>query len=338
MPEEKFDLKYLAKYPFVSQARDYVSSLSLNLAELLEHPVYGGCFDQGKKRLNTALNFKLPAEIPDNSLAQEIDILGFAVARLIANLTNKKDIIGAFAQAEAGRAYGFIEAENEDSTKQLKDDLKLEIKDNLMDYIHYIKLIPRLVREDSKWKLVNKSVSSGKVKIEASEERILLRELIYKKLLDPVPTKGLPPKMVKEAKKISGLAIRRTRIETSGILDKEALPPCIIHILGLLESGSVSHNTMFILGTFLLNLGLTEEQILSVFAGMPTFDPEKTRYQLAFLSGERGGTEYTCPGCASIKSYGLCVTDCVGIKHPLQLYRRNLSEKKFRKKDDTPQK
>jgi DNA primase large subunit len=101
-------------------------------------------------------------------------------------------------------------------------------------------------------------------------------------------------------------------------------------ITGAMESGIASHAGMFILATFLANLGLTRDGILSVYSRSPKYDEEKTLYQLGFITGERGGTEYTCPTCATIKSQGLCRADCP-VKHPLQYYRRHAKKQPRRK-------
>jgi DNA primase large subunit len=104
------------------------------------------------------------------------------------------------------------------------------------------------------------------------------------------------------------------------------MPPCMKGLVAAMEGGVASHNAMFILATFLANLGLSTDDLVKVFAKSPKFDEEKTRYQLGFLTGESGGTEYTCPTCATIKSHGLCKAECQ-VKHPLQHYRRNAKRK-----------
>jgi len=105
-------------------------------------------------------------------------------------------------------------------------------------------------------------------------------------------------------------------------IDDKATPKCISHIMSLVNRNEANHNARFILATFLIGIGLKEEEILKVFSKSPKYDENKTRYQVEFLTGKKGTTKYTCPGCETIKSYGLCKADC-RVKHPQQYYRRN---------------
>jgi DNA primase large subunit len=89
-----------------------------------------------------------------------------------------------------------------------------------------------------------------------------------------------------------------------------------------LENGTISHNERFIIATFYIGAGLNIDGLLKVFSRFPNYNEEKTRYQLEFLTGEKGATKYNCPSCAKIKSYGLCKAECE-VKHPLSYYLKN---------------
>ncbi len=114
-------------------------------------------------------------------------------------------------------------------------------------------------------------------------------------------------------------------------LDTDALPPCMKAMISAMEMGHASHQSMFMLATFLSNLGLTEQQILGVYSKSPKFDAEKASYQLKYITGEVRGTEYICPACPTIKSQGLCTSQC-DVKHPLQYYRRRAKKVNKKKK------
>ena len=45
------DMETLAKYPFLKAAREYVSSLKLNLSEIQKHPLYSASIDLGRERV-----------------------------------------------------------------------------------------------------------------------------------------------------------------------------------------------------------------------------------------------------------------------------------------------
>jgi len=60
--------------------------------------------------------------------------------------------------------------------------------------------------------------------------------------------------------------------------------------------------------------------IIRIFGGSPDFDEARTRYQVEHISG----SEYTAPGCDTMKTYGNCAGAdglCTRIKHPLNYYR-----------------
>ena len=73
-------------------------------------------------------------------------------------------------------------------------------------------------------------------------------------------------------------------------------------------------------------IGMDLHQIVEVYTRAPDFDIQKTMYQVEHISG-RGGTEYTPPGCATMKTYGLCVNpDAIcknkSVTHPLWYYKQ----------------
>ena len=144
---------------------------------------------------------------------------------------------------------------------------------------------------------------------------------VKNRVMEPLDASKIPSEIKKAALNLkTALAGERTSIKIEQ-LEEAALPPCIKGMVAAMEAGLASHNAMFILATFLANLGLTLDDIVSVFSKSPKFDEEKTRYQLGFISGARSGTEYTCPACVTIKSHGLCKAECK-VKHPLQYYRQ----------------
>jgi len=121
--------------------------------------------------------------------------------------------------------------------------------------------------------------------------------------------------------------------ETLRIMVEEAYPPCIRSLNeNLLSNHSISHLGRFTLTSFLLNIGLSVEDVVKLFTSATDFDEKLTRYQVEHIAGKRGsGTKYTSPNCETLKTHGLCPGMdelCRMVKHPLTYYRRKLRQTK----------
>ena len=107
---EEFDLEKLARYPFLKDAKNYVASLNLTLAEIQKHPVYSASVDLGRQRVQDALNGRIKTDMKDK-ISQELGILSYAVARILVNLTGNRAVISRYASAEAENSYLFLRNE-----------------------------------------------------------------------------------------------------------------------------------------------------------------------------------------------------------------------------------
>ncbi len=318
----EFDLDLISKYPFLRKSKEYVASLNLSLSDMQKNPLYSASINLGKQRVLDALNGRINLDL-SSKISKELAILSYAVARILVNLTGNRMIMSKYAESEAGQAYKFLMDEKRGSVlDEIKEDLGLLVDDsNMIKFQDYLRLSSNISKYNQNWKLSNRILDSGFVKLNENDFPVLLKEAIRLRILEPVNLAGIPDNFKETAKWInSTVSGTGSEIEIEEV-DKNALPPCISAMLASLESGTTSHNSMFIIATFFTNLGLKVDNVVKIFSKSPKFSEEKTRYQLEFLSGEKGGTKYTCPTCAKIKSYGLCVAECE-VKHPLQFYRR----------------
>ncbi len=316
----EFDLERIAKYPFLKEAKDYVASLNLTLGEMQNHPVYSSAVDMGRQRIFDALNARIKTDLSDK-ISQELTILSYVMTRILVNLSSNRRLIFRYASAEAKNAYEFMKNEREDVLQRIKGEVNFKLDGNMMEFTYYLKLTKNLT--DPRWRLVNRVISSGKVEINKYEALELLREAIRLKIMEPIDVKNVPEDFRKIAKQLNTVIIGAPREIRVKEVNKGAIPPCISGMLTSLENGEVSHNAMFILGTFFIGLGLRVDDVVNIFSVSPKFNEEKSRYQIEFLAGEKSNTKYSCPTCAKIKSYGLCISEC-GVKHPLQYYRDNI--------------
>ena len=320
--EKTYDYAKLARYPFLKEAREYVSSININLADIQNHSLYSSAVDQAKQRIKDALSGKL-GPIPEDKLSQELSILSYAIARILVNCIGSRQTTYRYASAEAESAYSFLqkEADKKAVLEEIIGELSFKPANGRMHYTEYLRISANLARQDPRWKLVNKTMNAGYVSVDESETMLLLREAIRLKVMEPIDTKAIPETLKKAANEVAGLYIRKPEEVKIDQVNENALPPCIKSMLASLETDNISHNERFILATFFIGAGLNIDGLLKVFSRFPKYNEEKTKYQLEFLTGNKGATKYSCPSCAKIKSYGLCKAECE-INHPLSFRGR----------------
>jgi DNA primase large subunit len=202
-----------------------------------------------------------------------------------------------------------------------------------MPVINYVELVPHL--RDPRWRLVNRDVQQGSVSLNPQEIDELIRERIRIIIADRLPLRvpsGICERLAPIASEI--VALRQQQIlEQFGEIKEEAFPPCINALIRAVTEGTnLTHMGRFAITSFLHTIGMNVAQIADVFAQAPDFDPDMTMYQVEHISG-RGGTEYTPPSCATMRTFGLCAnrdSNCERINHPLSYYRLKKNVKKRR--------
>jgi len=314
----KMKLQTLARYPFLKEAKEHVAKLGLTMEELDKHPVYSAAISLGKQRILELLNNKFNPE-KDDKTSQEILMLSYPVARILISQLGNSIVAGRHANAEAEYMHEQLRKEGKNTVEKIKEDLGLKIDDKI-EVSEYLKLATSMAKKDTRWKLVNRTVEKGFVKLNQGEDLTLMKEAIRQKVLEPLKIKTTPKSMQKALNELKGEFTAKLEEAKVEFLEERALPKCMTHIISLLQAGMANHNSRFILATFLIGLGLKEDEIVKIFSKSQNFDEEKTRYQLQFLAGQKSNTKYTCPACITIKSYGLCKADCK-VKHPQQYYR-----------------
>jgi DNA primase large subunit len=321
--EKAYDLAKLARYPFLKEAREYVSSIRINISDIQDHPLYSDAIEDSKQRIKDRMSAK-PQVVPEEKLPRELSILSYAIARILVNHIGNRQLSYRYASAEAESAYSFLlrETSRKAVQEEVMKDLSFNPGGGKMHYTEYLRVSANLSKQEPKWKLVNKALEAGYISVDESETLMLLREVIRLKVLEPIDTKTIPDNLKKAANEIAGIYIRKPDDIKIDQVNENAVPPCLKSMMASLENGTISHNERFIIATFYIGAGLNIDGLLKVFSHFPNYNEEKTRYQLEFLNGEKGATKYNCPSCAKIKSFGLCKAEC-DVKHPLSYYLKN---------------
>ncbi len=249
-----------------------------------------------------------------------------------------------YALAEAKRASSLLKGEGKQTIMKIANHFKWKLRPiqpqpNLsnynfaLDFTDYIR--NAAIIQDKRWKLTNRLLSKGEVfltKVEISrllEEEV--RRYIEQKL--QVKVKSLPPSMMNRINRLKQLFYEKRGKTSWEEIPSEviivAYPPCIRRLHETISSGRhISHIGRFTLTTFLVNIGMTTENVIDLFRSLADFNERMTRYQVEHLAGLRGSRiKYIPPRCDTLRTHGVCPGMdgiCRGVRHPLAYYRRKL--------------
>jgi DNA primase large subunit len=334
------DEKDLARYPFLQEAQAKIAGSQLNQLELfLASGVGRRIIDRAADRIEAAITIppshlssyfrEFHARIP-NALES---LYTYGMARIIASCLNDRTVIERLIAFEARRSAFFLTNDDAEGNplqeealrEEVAAQLGLQLQGDSVPVPVYIEMVAGL-REPG-WRLVNREVQNGQVRVYASEIEDLLRERIRV----VIRTRGLP-KVPAEVCALLSPAIERLTatlqhqmLRDLGPIEESRYPPCIAALITALAAGTnLTHMGRFALTAFLHTIGLSTTQIVEVFQRSPDFDVERSLYQVEHISG-RSGTEYTPPSCATMETNGLCIGRdglCDRIGGPLGYYRK----------------
>jgi len=320
------ELEIMARYPFLSSAREWVKEEGVGVKEILFDEIYERARGRGMERVLQAVEKGIIRDIP---LLSETDfmmeIFSYPVARMIVVASGSDYVLRRYSLAEAKRAYENLKNESIQFLEKMATEFNIKIDGDRMYFVDYLKYAPTW---DMKWKLVNRELMKGKVILEKHEIARLLQEAIRKRIYGELSYMYPPPEIKKVfndvIEKIRSSISFKEREEKLEDADARFFPPCIKNLVSAIRSGiNVPHVGRFTLVTFLNVVGMGTEEILKIFSSSPDFNKEKTRYQIEHITGKISGTNYTPPKCDTIRTWGLCFPDalCRRVKHPLSYYR-----------------
>jgi len=341
----KFTKNDLAKYPFLKEAAEYVKTLDLKIEDL-ESPEFSQILERAKERVEEAILYAIVSRKLQN---EEIEILSFPTAIMLAAATENQFIKRRYALAEAKQAYNDLKFEQKEKILAIAKNFQWKIttptaEENIAPYefkLHFTDYLKNTTNlRDKKWKLVNRLLANGKVYLTKTETARLLSEEVRRhieKRLEIKELPKLPQKIADTAEKLKTLTLEKvSKTEIEGIpktIKPEAFPPCITALYEAAKKGHhLSHIARFTLTTFLVNIGMPTEKIIDIFRNTSDFNERLTRYQVEHIAGERGSrTKYKPPKCDASKTHGLCVGDdkaCRGVTHPLAYYSKAIKQQR----------
>ena len=328
------DQKELTIYPFLKESQKLARRHVESLEEFLSSSQGGVALERAKERVSAALMAK--KEFQDEktpNLKPEIEIASYALARMLVSCLGDRSLIDRLARYEAERASFFLATEDPEIRRFVAWSIGIDAGTSTLPVTAYVELVPHL--RDQRWRLVNRDVQQGNVTLEPGEIDELIRERIRVILVDQLPLR-VPPaiceRLAAVTKEIAALRQQQV-LEEFGEIKEEAFPPCINALIQAITTGAnLTHMGRFAITSFLHTIGMDTTRIAEVFAQAPDFDLDMTMYQVEHISG-RGGTEYTPPSCATMRTFGLCANrnkDCERVNRPLSYYRfkKNIRKKR----------
>ncbi|MGI0093990.1 MAG: DNA primase [Nitrosotalea sp.] len=335
----------MAKYPFLTQAGNYLRDTHLTLEEL-GNPDWKPAIERAYSRILASTDGKI---YNPNLELPEIEILSFIIAIILLRGSNIPTFNRRFSLAEAIRAQKFLERDldynkehsvltnaklTSKSQQYTLDILQNEFNFQVImeDDFFKVRVVDYLQRSahfhEKEWKLVNRRVEAGLVFLSSHETVRLIRKELDERISSRIKTmtiESIPQTFQQYIINIKKLA---DKILESVVFSGE-YPPCVKHGIEVLEKGeNLPHSGRFLLATYLLSKGQTVDQIAPLFKNAPDYNERTTKYQLDHISGSSGGgTKYQCPSCEKLRSESLCfaIPDCDGIINPVQFGKKRKS-------------
>jgi DNA primase large subunit len=283
----------------------------------------------------------------------ELETFSFPIAVMLVAATEDSLIKNRYSLAEAKRASGLLKEEKKEKLLDIANNFNWNIrlvKDTKLPHYVFAVGFPVFLKNatgfhDKNWKLVNHLMINGEVYLTRQDVSRLLEEEVRRYIEEKVDTKikSLPPGIMARVTQLRQLAAeKREQIQLEDMPKRvvmEAFPPCIKSIYTRVEAGRpASHIGRFALTSFLLNIGMSEEDVFKFFRSVSDFNERMTRYQVEHIAGTRGsGTKYTPPNCATLRTHGICISpeaECDGAVNPLVCYKKKLRNLPKEKPDD----
>jgi DNA primase large subunit len=334
----------LIQYPFLPRAREYVASLGLDFEGIAELPEIR---ERAKQRV--ASTYRLESALSQEpSKVYEIEIASYALSVLYVAGIADPSLIERFALFEAQKVNMYLRRErNNETIYEIAEAFNWEPKKNedgsvSIHFTNFLKTATRgRLHHDPKWKLVNRALEKGWVRVTPLELARLLQEEVKFHIERSAKQElgKVPEEIQQDIDELKAEFLKRKPQfeEVFQVIQAQEsdYPPCIRGFMERTSKGQhLSHVERFTLVTYLLRQGVSVDTIVSLFSNVPDFKEDKTRYQVEHLSGIRMGRPepYIPYNCSSLQSHGVCTRPddpiCRTIRNPLSYHLR---KKGFRK-------
>jgi DNA primase large subunit len=343
-----------ARYPFLDAARRAVGELGVDVETLIQEGA--PAVDRGRERVERALLAgRVDSETPDE-WRDEDELLSYPIARILVSLLDSGAAIDKYAAAEAKTAIQRLQVDFETGDDGLKSTTSARLdRETILEELGLSTAIRPEANQPNRepewfrvgvgtylrlasgsrgegWRLVNREVGGGDVRVAREELFALLRTAIRRRVAGGLPFEGLTEgegivePLESDLGELRRLLSERTAVGRIDFVNRELFPPCIENLLGKAEDGiELQEFESFTLMAFLTGIGMEADEIVA-FCAESSLDPEGIRYQTEYLKDDRG-TQYPPPSCETLSSYGICHNEDDHWKvagHPLAYYQARL--------------
>jgi DNA primase large subunit len=331
-----------ARYPFTKVAIQHLGVVDPGLEAVAGDPAYARAMNRAVERVSQAI---LYSQVSEDVADPEAEFLSFPTAGIMVALIGDNFLSRRFALSEAVRANTLLSVEPDSrvmefasteygwDAKKINEDMDGEHHAYDLYFADYLKASHGLKEE--KWKMVNRYVNNGYVRLKKSEFTRLLQNAVEQGLMELLqPMRGVkaPPQMRERIESLKALLDEHRPKNSGGSLPskmiEDALPPCIASCLsGLLAGRKLGHMERFALTSYLVAANMSVDEIVTLYSQVSDFNESFTRYQVEHIAGTRRGEPYTPPMCKTLLSHSICRREvdkrgfCGRISHPLQYYR-----------------
>lgn len=320
-------LLFAQRFPFSEAAKRIVAQQNLSLSELPEAVV-----ERAAAMVEHAIAGERYVFSVRNSDLLLQEVLAFPVAKILVSFLKDEKVNERFALLFAEAVLNYLNSEREvqETAVALASDLQLQFDIAELQPFSVSVPLQRFLGirfNDPLLKLVNQSVSGGKVFLDLNGFARFLKALVFEKIAAslPVSTSGIPKNLEAVAfrfrQNFREKQSRQIQFVFTGKAQPNAFPPCMNSLYEQLLSGQkLQHMARFYLASFLNRVAVPKQQILEAFKKSPDFKEKISSYQIDRIVKQN----YTPPSCDKIRAAGFCPNADCNVRHPLSFYRRQL--------------
>jgi DNA primase large subunit len=340
----------LVKYPFLSRARHYLARLDIELRELAYFPKIR---EMAKERVLSSIGF---THIDSYQIRKnfENEIIAYALALFYVSVIGEDKLAKLFAKSEGDKVNYYLKNEkHQDVIFEIAKAFNWDAKKNddgsiSISFSKYLQNASRgRLIHNKKWKLVNRLLEKGMVRLPPYTVARLLQEEVHDRIEESIhqevanPTNELQEDIdeLKAEYQKRKSQFEQIRIEVKA--KESEYPPCISSLIERASNGQhLSHVERFTLVTYLLHQSVEIDSIVNLFSKVTDFKEDLTRYQIENLAGKRGSIikPYVTYNCSTLQTHNVCPFPndpiCNSIRNPLtyHLLKKNVTPRKKERK------
>jgi DNA primase large subunit len=337
-----------ARYPFFAAAREAVREADIDPGALIAADA--PAVERATERVERALMAGTVAPESPERWGPREELLSYPIARILVSLVDQRAAVEKYATAEAATAAERFredfESDDDDGLRSVDEptvsrgealaefDLGTAVDEEADGYSVAVGTYLDLTnpRWGDRWRLVNRALWDGRVRISEEDLDRLLEEAVRRRVAEGLPFdvrssggEELAEALATEVATLREMLGERTERPEVETVVPALFPPCMRALLTRAGSEeSLPRHSRFALVGFLVSVGLSRDEV----ATLTGIDDEELTYETAVLS-DGGAAQYPPPSCATMQAYGDCVDPderCETISHPLSYYAAALAD------------